>query len=226
MFIGSTSSHSLQDEESDDQSDDFTQTNNASGASSSSPSHRPSPLCQKLSVQPKNTRGSTRLSSSSLIIKKKDTVSKSRSEKRRNATLRSGASDVYQTFIPNYFQVLDEISALSKKNSALRAKLKEMATQFQNQRDMFFSNSAEKIEPNIILKRMMDQAIAQSSKRKRGRRYKDHVLLDFSLNIWILGGRHTYEILHDNLPGVFPSPTTIQRKLSKYNRASEPGIVT
>jgi len=186
-----------------------------------------SPLCQKLSRQPKNTKDSTRLSSSSLIIKKKETVCKSRSEKRRNATLHSGASDIYQTFIPNYFQVLDKISALSQENSNLRTMLKEMATQFQNQRVMFSSNPAdkEKVEPNIILKKMMDQAIAQSSKKKRGRRYGDRVLLDFSLNLWILGGRHSYEILHDNLPGVFPSPTTIQRKLSKYNRASEPGTV-
>ncbi|KAK4006096.1 hypothetical protein OUZ56_011251 [Daphnia magna] len=79
------------------------------------------------------------------------------------------------------------------------------------------------MNPMSLLKRMMTQAIQQSGKKKKGRRYQ--VLSDFSVNIWILGGRHTYELLHDNLPGIFVSPRTVRAELEKYNASCMPGVI-
>lgn len=174
-----------------------------------------------------NTKKANRSSSPSLNLKTITKANKSRSDKRKSALLRIGACDLYQTFIPNYFKVLDEIGVLAKQNKALSDRLKEMMKEFKQQRECFKFDTFqgdEEMDSMSLLKRMLSQAIAQSVKEKKGRRYQDAVLLDFSLNIWILGGRRTYEILYDNMPGVFPSPTTVQRKLGKYNDSAVPGI--
>ncbi|KAK4021300.1 hypothetical protein OUZ56_003219 [Daphnia magna] len=71
----------------------------------------------------------------------------------------------------------------------------------------------------------MSQSIKQSGKNKRGRRYGDSVLSDSSINLWILVRPHTYEILHDNLPGIFASPTVVQGKLAQYNSTCMPGTI-
>ena len=80
------------------------------------------------------------------------------------------------------------------------------------------------LDPMSLLKRIMSQAEAQSGKNKRRRRYQDRVLLDFSINFWILVDPHANEIMHDNVPGVFPSPTVVQGKLEKYKSSCIPGI--
>jgi len=150
--------------------------------------------------------------------------SKPRFEKRRAALIRSGATDLYQTCMTNHFKVLDDIGLLSKTNAMLTNRLKEMSNKFREARDQFtFINSNRDVDSLSLLKRMMNQAVSQSWKEKKGHRYKDNVLLDFSLNLWILGGPQTYEILYDNMPGVFPGPTVIQSKLEKYNASSMPG---
>jgi len=157
-------------------------------------------------------------------------ATKSRSDKRRAALLRSGATDLYQSFITSHFKILDDIETLSKKNMELRKQLKEMVLKYKQQRDLSTHflpsnepNESEATDHMALLRRMMNQALTQSRKKKKGRRYNDPVLIDFALNIWILGGRHTYEILHDNMPGVLPSPTAIHRKLEKYNDSCVPG---
>ena len=166
------------------------------------------------------------LLNSELETKVKASRPRSRSDKRKSATLKSGATDLYQTFIPNYFEVLDKIGKLSTQNQMLSQQLKDLVTAFKQQQQFFsFDDDQKDTDPMSLLKRMMNQAISQSAKEKRGRRYQDPVLLDFSLNLWILGGPRTYEILHDNLPGIFPSPTTIQGKLAKYNASCMPGRV-
>ena len=113
------------------------------------------------------------------------------------------------------------------KNEVLSERLKEMVVKYRKQSEFFSfgDTQAEKdMDPMFLLKRMMSQAIKQTDKKKRGRRYEDPVLSDLSVNLWILGGRHTYEILHDNLPGVFASPTVVQEKLSEYNSSCMPGM--
>ena len=132
---------------------------------------------------------------------------------------------------------MDQVARLSKDNKVLSDRLKELAAKYDRQRKLLnFEESEEQcltigekerqIDPMLsLLKRMMRSAIEQSSKQKRGRRYKDRVLLDFALNMWIFGGRLVYEALHDNLPAVFPSPSVVQSKLTKYNSSCMSGTV-
>jgi hypothetical protein len=47
-------------------------------------------------------------------------------KKRKQAIMRAGASDIYETYIENHFKILDEISLFSKKNEVLSERLKEM----------------------------------------------------------------------------------------------------
>lgn len=183
-----------------------------------------------LSNKQSNTTSLNRLSSKSIMIKKNKPIVKSRAEKRRCATVRAGASDVYQTFIPNFFVVLDRISALTRDNDHLRERLKEMTDRYRKQHEEFSFKSSfntakedDPVDHTLLLRRMMDQAVKQGKKKGKGRRYQDRVLLDFSLNIWILGGRRTYEILYDNMPGIFPSPSLVHGKLAKFNESCEPG---
>lgn len=150
---------------------------------------------------------------------------KSRSDKRRSAMIRASAYDLCQSLISNHFKVVDDIAALSKRNENLSARLQEMVVALKKQgRAHPFSVRQEcEAETISLLKRIMRQAVSQSSKNKKGQRYNDTVLLDFSLSLWIVGGPQTYEILYDNMPGVFPSPTVIRGKLEKYNPSCVPG---
>jgi hypothetical protein len=96
----------------------------------------------------------------------------SRSEKRKQSMLRVGATDLYQTYIHNHFNVLDEISLLAKKN-VLLGKLKEMAVKAKEQQDFIAvgetrigNNAKSEINPISFLKRMMEQAKSKSNKKR------------------------------------------------------------
>ena len=67
-----------------------------------------------------------------------------------------------------------------------------------------------------VLEHIMKQSLLQKSKKAKGNRFQDPVLIRFAMNIWILGGRRAYEVLQSNFQGAFPSPRTIEIKLSKY----------
>ncbi len=65
---------------------------------------------------------------------------------------------------------------------------------------------------------MMRLADEQAKKKKNGHRFKDGVLLRFAMNVRLFSGRRSYEILHSNLgKGVFPAPSTIEKKLADYH---------
>ena len=51
------------------------------------------------------------------------------------------------------------------------------------------------------------------------------MLEHFSLNLWILGGRRTYEIAYANPVGVFPSPRSIEMKLARFSNIAEKGVI-
>ncbi len=69
-----------------------------------------------------------------------------------------------------------------------------------------------------LLDRMMWLAEEQAKKKKNGHRFKDGVLLRFAMNVRLFSGRRSYEILHSNLgKGVFPAPSTIEKKLADYH---------
>ena len=63
-----------------------------------------------------------------------------------------------------------------------------------------------------LLHRMNIQFESQKGKQKKGFRYEDPVLENFAIMTRIIGGRRMYEILSDNLIGVFPCARTIGKK--------------
>ena len=70
----------------------------------------------------------------------------------------------------------------------------------------------------FLLDRMMRLAEEQAKRKKNGHRFKDDVLLRFAMNVRLFSGRRAYEILHSNLgKGVFPAPSTIEKKLADYH---------
>lgn len=66
---------------------------------------------------------------------------------------------------------------------------------------------------------MMFQVSKQASTNAKGHRINDTGLIRFALDLWIMAGRRTYEIVNANLPEVFPAPRSIEIKLSKYQMA-------
>lgn len=124
---------------------------------------------------PKSSSFLTKLSTTMKANQISPVAGKSRSDKRRAALLRSAATDLYQSSITSHFKILDDIETLSKKNKELREQLKGMLLKFNQQRDEFSAPFTPAINPNesettdhmSLLRRMMNQALSQSRKRKR-----------------------------------------------------------
>lgn len=69
------------------------------------------------------------------------------------------------------------------------------------------------------------QSYSQSHKKPNGIRYPDLVLNQFSMNSFIMAGRHYYEILRANKPGVFPCPRTIESYIEQFDMSVDEGVV-
>lgn len=131
-----------------------------------------------------------------------------------------------QSSLTDYFVILDQVEKLETKNSQLCRVVREIITKYKSlqSRNPVGCESTPTMEKSIILKRMMDQAIIQGKKSGRGNRFDDGVLEHFCMQLWILGGRRTYEILHANLTGIFPSPRTIESRLASFQEPILEGI--
>lgn len=70
---------------------------------------------------------------------------------------------------------------------------------------------------NNLLGRMITLAFQQEKKKSKGHRYNDPVFVRFAMNARLLAGPLFYEILYANFgKGVFPSPTTIKRRIADF----------
>jgi hypothetical protein len=94
---------------------------------------------------------------------------KTRSDLRRSTVLRVGAYDLYQSLMSNHFKVVEEIESLSKKNKKLSLKLKKNVIAFKQQqlRNPFSEHEESEVDTPSLLKRMMNQAISETSKNKK-----------------------------------------------------------
>ncbi len=137
------------------------------------------------------------------------------------------ANSTDQLKVTDYFEsvcatVDNELSTLAKENSSLNDSVNIMTGRFcsvqqrHSQIKNILNNRGE------LLKRVMQQCLEHAGRTPRGHRFKDDVINRFCMNVWILGGRRMYEILHGNLQDIFPDTRSIQRKLSSYQtRISE-----
>lgn len=135
--------------------------------------------------------------------------------------MRKAALSFGQTNVLDYFKILEEVGKLEQQNKFLRDSVKAMTERFRRTT----CHQQTKSPISELLTRIMRQAISNSGANPKGRRYQDQVLVRFAINIWILGGRRTYEILYSNLQGAFPSPSTVQVKLSKFETSLIEGTV-
>ena len=125
-------------------------------------------------------------------------------------------------YITDYYEVIDMLEKLQNENEYLKSSINQMKTQFESIRKQY-SGGSDGGSGSSLLNKMMAQAIKQCGKQAKGLRHTDPALEHFSLNVWILGGRKLYEIFNANFPAIFPSPTTIQRKLMRFDKAVDEG---
>ena len=136
--------------------------------------------------------------------------------------MKKSALDPTQTSILNYFKFVDELEGrlfkINEENTSLRQLMKKMQLRFDRIEDTTI------LPQQSLLKRMMDQAVRQRGKKCLGFRYdEDPVLEQFCMNVHILGGRRLYEVFNANFQEVFPSLTTINKRLSQFNSSADEG---
>lgn len=136
--------------------------------------------------------------------------------------MKKSALDPTQTIILNYFKFVDELEGrlfkINEENTSLRQLMKKMQLRFDRIEDTTI------LPQQSLLKRMMDQAVRQRGKKSRGFRYDEDLVLEhFCINVLILGGRRLYEVFNANFQGVFPSLTTINKRLSQFNSSADEG---
>lgn len=167
----------------------------------------------------------TSSSTNSLITSARSTKWNKR-EYRMKRQLQKSAQNPYQVSLHGYFETVDKMDyvlQLNRENESLVKSLNALKAKFcalQIPHDTNISLSG-----NSLLKRIMQQSISQHEKQSKGFRHKDPILEHFCMNVWILGGRKLYEIFNSNFQGVFPSPSTIERKLAKFGMSVDEGVV-
>ena len=129
-----------------------------------------------------------------------------------------------QMLVTDYYEIVDKLDKLlnlEKDNKSLLLSFNHMKEQFKLLQKQFMGESGT---GSSLLNKMMAQSIKQQGKHPKKFQHSDPTLQHFSLNVWILiGGRKLYEIFNANFPEIFPSPTTIERRLQQFDRSVDEG---
>lgn len=128
-----------------------------------------------------------------------------------------------QMFVTDYYKIVDKFDKLLnlvKYNKSLLLFFKHMKEQLNLLQKKFMGESGT---GSSLLNKMMAQSIKQQGEHPQKFQHSDPKLQHFSLNIWILGGRKLYEIFNANFPEIFPSPTTMERRLQQFDRSVDEG---
>ncbi len=123
-----------------------------------------------------------------------------------------------QMFVTDYYEIVDKFDKLlnlEKDNKSLLLFFKHMKEQLNLLQKKIMGESGT---GSSLLNKMMAQSIKQQGEHPQKFQHSDPKLQHFSLNIWILGGRKLYEIFNANFPEIFPSPTTMERRLQQFDR--------
>ena len=136
---------------------------------------------------------------------------------RRQIRLQKAASVSEQLKITDFYAIVQNISDIAETDFDLKESLRMMTENYLQLKENNSEQDKKILSSGTILTRMINECLRQESASSTGQRYKDKVLLKFGMNIWILGGRKLYEIIHSNFRGIFPCPRTIQVKLLEYD---------
>lgn len=133
---------------------------------------------------------------------------------RMKRKLDAASSD--NTFITEYFPILNQIEYLFKQNKELENTLVSNISKVRA--DISFSK-----ERSIrgVLRILCDTAVRNNDNSNSSANRYDEVLKKFCSSLYLIGGRLTYQTIQGNLPNSIPSITTLQRFLSSNERILE-----
>lgn len=115
-----------------------------------------------------------------------------------------------QTLITNFVQVITTVEKLLNENENLRQTL-TLKLQESDKSKEYNLNS------NRLLEILVVAAERNSGKNKNGNRFDSKLVL-FVTYIYLLGGRMLFEVIHKNLGNSFPSISTTERCLAKFDK--------
>jgi hypothetical protein len=126
-----------------------------------------------------------------------------------------------QILVTDYYGIIDKLDKLlylEKENKSLILSFNHMKEQLNSLQKHYNGDTGPS-----LLNKMMAQSIKQHGKHPKKFQHRDPTLQHFFLNVWILGGRKLYEIFNANFPEIFPSPTTIERRLLQFDKSVDEG---
>ncbi|CAH1183949.1 unnamed protein product [Phaedon cochleariae] len=133
------------------------------------------------------------------------------SRNRRRRENISTKTKQYQLLITNYVEHLDQIEFVMKENDDLKKIL------FQEIPELNTTDT----ESNIpVFLKILNKAAQQNMKLTKNNKFSDD-LLQFSVYLFIIGGRLLYESLYANLKKSLPSVSTVTRTIASTNNFEE-----
>lgn len=118
-------------------------------------------------------------------------------------------------FLPAHYMALVSASTSTRANTSTSTPASSMVSQVASSTRINFVNHPA-FSP--LLKSIIETAMQNFSKDPRGFRYSN-LIHDFSMYIFMLGGKANYEIICANLP--LPKVTTISMQLYRVNSMNQ-----
>ena len=122
--------------------------------------------------------------------------------------------DPTQTFITDYFKVLDEIEILARENKKLSKLLKQCG------RNPYSNDGGHGLTP--IMKQMLLNAEKNAYKYPTQRRHSE-LLKKFATALFIYSGPLSYEFIHQNIPQALPSLRSVQKVIHSQYKIMDEG---
>ena len=122
--------------------------------------------------------------------------------------------DFTQTYITDYFKVLDDIETLAKENEKLSKLLKQCCT------NKYIDTGGHGLTP--ILRQILINAEKNVCKYPTQRRHTE-ILKKFATALFIYCGPLLYEFIHQNMCQVLPSLQSVQRLIHSQYKIMDEG---
>ncbi|KAK4885393.1 hypothetical protein RN001_001664 [Aquatica leii] len=142
----------------------------------------------------------------------KKTKSINRTERQHNKLSFAGL-DPAQTKITEFYKICERVQLEIDKDPVI-------TETFNRYHQIIGLNQEHVTASPPFLEMLKETEIANFKHRKHGSRFSELLKL-FSLYLFIVGGRLTYELLYSNLSGALPSITTLNRLLDEGSKIVE-----
>lgn len=122
--------------------------------------------------------------------------------------------DPAQTYITDYFKVLDEIETLAKENEKLSNLLKQCVS------NKYINTGSHGLTP--ILRQILINAEKNVCRYPTQRRHSE-ILKKFATALFIYCGPLSYEFIHQNMQQALPSLRSVQRIIHSQYKIMDEG---